>query len=327
MGMPFKISARERWEAKFRSAYPFDPEKSGETDRLRLILGVGRSGTSWVSQVLFKTPMPCRCFSEPLFHIVPPLPFQKSGDHTALGYQPFQTGHPLLRAYQLLADRQFAGTAVQTLQRNDAGWEACVVKEVHSLLGTEGLLRQWRTPTAFILRDPVYIIDSLFAAQTLQTIYLDHEVEAVQAGPFVERFVPKREAEIQRRFADAARREPRLRLILGKVLCVQLLQEMFSVLAAEFPSARVLRYEELCAAPRAGFLALAATLSIPWDDAMDAYLSHTTAADVTSSDPYSVVRNTSEQSARALKFLSASEAAACREALQAITGDNAKAAR
>ena len=299
-------------------------ESAPEPGRLRLILGVGRSGTSWACQVLFKTTLRSRCFSEPLFHLAPPLPFHRKPDHTAVAYEEIPAEHPLACAWQLLAHRKFGGPGLKTLERDDADWEICLVKEVHALLGTEGLLRLWQTPAVFILRDPVYVVDSLFAAQTLQTIYLDHELEAVRQRPFLDRFAPGRQAAVERLFADTARLEPRRRVILSKALCVQLLQEMFSVLAAEFPCAKAVRYEQLCSAPRETFQSLAAALSIPWDNAMDSYLAKTTEADATSADPYSVMRNTGDQKDRPFKFLSAAEVDLCRAAVQTIKGDSSE---
>jgi hypothetical protein len=311
-----------RWQAAFQARYPGLEAVAPEQQRLRLILGVGRSGTSWVSQMLFKTPLRSRCFSEPLFHMTPRLPFHRKGDHTAVRYENIPARHPLLRAYGLLAHRQFDPAGLHGVVRDEAGWEICLVKEVHALLAAEGLLRAWGIPTVFILRDPIYVIDSLLAAQTLQTNYLDHEIEAVQEPAFLKRFAPDREEVLRRVFAEAARQEPRRQIIQRKVLCAQLLQEMFLALAAEFPCANTWRYEQCCQAPEPSFRAIAEALSIPWDDAMKKSLAETTQADATSSQPYSIVRNTAQQTDRPLKFFSSAEAALCRAALAAIRSDS-----
>jgi hypothetical protein len=217
------------WPERIQAAYPILASAPGNPEYLRLILGVGRSGTSWVSQVLARTRRPLRFYLEPLFHIEPPLSFHETEDHTAVGYGDIGPSHPLLLAYRLVTHRQFDGRQVKVMRRDDVGWELCLVKEVHALLGTEGLLRAWKTPALFILRDPVYVIDSLFAAQTLQTHYLGHEVEAVQAPAFLDRFAPRRRETVLRLMAQAAGRGPRERLILQRVICAQLLQDMFTV--------------------------------------------------------------------------------------------------
>ena len=325
--MLLKSFRTRRWQAAFHARYAFLEDAVPEPQRLRVILGVGRSGTSWVSQVLFKTTLPGRCLSEPLFHMTPRLPFHRAGDHTAVPYEAMPPRHPLRRAYELLAHRQFDPVGLHGVARDEPGWEICLVKEVHALLGAEGLLRAWGAPVVFILRDPVYVLDSLLAAQTLRTIYLDHEVEAVREPAFLRRFAPGREEAVRRAFARTARQESRPQIIQRKVLCVQLLQEMFAVLAREFPSAKTWRYEQCCQTPEASFRAIAAALSLPWDEALARGLAETTQADATSHQPYSVVRDTAQQTDRPLKFLTGAEAALCRDALAAIRSDSSDAPR
>jgi hypothetical protein len=260
-----------------------------------------------------------RFLVEPLFHLEPRLPFHDTGDHTAVDYESFSPDHPLLSAYRRLADRRLANTDVKGLERDDDAWELCLVKEVHALLGTEGLLRAWQTPALLLLRDPVYVVDSLFAAQSLRTNYLNHEVEAVQQEAFLNRFAPGRQEAVRQFFADAAEREPREQVILTKLICTQLLHDMFIVLAEQFPFVTTLHYEEFCETPRETFRAAAQALSIPWDQGTDEYLRKTSRADATASDPYSIMRNTAEQRERPLVFLRPEESELCRSALIAIT--------
>ena len=259
-----------------------------------------------------------RFYFEPLFYIEPRLPFRRKGDHTAVGYGEFPEEHPLLSAYRLLLDRQCSGVRPDVLRRADAGWEVCLVKEVHALLGTEGLLRHCRPPALFILRDPLYVADSLFSAQSLTTAYLDHEVKAVRERSFLDRFLPGRQEMMERLFRDIRKRGRRERIVLSKVVCIRLLHEMFMVLAEEFPFVRLMRYEELCEAPRESLSAAAQALSIPWDQDMEVYLAKTMQADSTSVDPYSVMRNTAEQKTRSFRFLTSKEIVLCRSTLEAF---------
>jgi hypothetical protein len=315
----FNLTKEGRWAAKFRAKYPYADREPSESGKLRLILGVGRSGTSWVSKVLSKTTEPSRFFSEPLFHIHPQLPYRERGDHTAIGYNGSSDAGPLLAAYQLVAHRQFDGAGLPGGERNDAGWKICLVKEVHALLGTEAVLRAWKVPVVFILRDPVYILDSLFAAQTLETIYLDHEVLAVQEKEFLDRFAGGTQEAVRKALADNARWPRRRRVMLDKVICVQLLQRMFSALAVEFPRARTFAYEEFCERPMDTFQAAARALSIPWDETMAACLQESMRGDAdAASNPYAVLRNTAVQKNREFKFLSPEETALCRSTLEAI---------
>ena len=285
---------------------------------LRLVLGVGRSGTTWVSHVFSSTLQPIRYCCEPLFYLHPRLAFHRKGDHTAVGYEEFEEGHPLLSAYLRLLDRDGFGVQPDTLRRNDDDWSLCLVKEVHALLGTEGLLRHCHPPTLFILRDPLYVADSLFSAQSLGTAYLDHEAKAVQQTNFLDRFLPGRQEDLERLFWVVRHSGRREQMILTKVLCIRLLQKMFVMLAREFPCAQIIHYEELCTAPSEGLSAAAQALSLSWDHNMELSLAETSQADSISADPYSVMRNTAEQVQRRFKFLSASDIALCRAMLEAI---------
>ena len=290
-----------------------------DAEALRLILGVGRSGTSWVSQVLAKTSKPCRFFSEPLFHIEPRLPFHREGDHTATGYEKkILPDHPLTTAYRLLLAPKLKQLKAPALERNDANWEICLVKEVHALLGTEGLLRLWKIPCLFLLRDPIYIVDSLFAAQTLNTIYLMHETVLVQQEGFLNRFASARRQIVEELFHQAGGRPAREKTILQKLICVQLLQDMFGVLAAEFPWARAMRYEDVCQQPQESFREIARYLSLTWDQSMEAALMETMRETDTPADPYSIVRNTAAQNRRPLKFISEEELILCQATLKSM---------
>jgi hypothetical protein len=317
--MFFDLSKESRWAAKFRAKYPYVNREPPESGKLRLILGVGRSGTSWVSKVLSKTTERSRFFSEPLFYIDPRLPYRRKGDHTAIGYNGSYDAGPLLAAYQLVAHRQFDAPDLPGRERNDDGWSICLVKEVHALLGSEAVLRAWKTPVVFILRDPVYAIDSLFAAQSLETIYLDHEAGAVQEQAFLDRFAGAGQDAVRKALADNARWPHRRRIIVEKVICVQLLQRMFLALAKEFPCARTFAYEDFCGRPMDTFQSAASALSIPWEEAMTAFLQESTRGDgAATANPYAVVRNTAAQNNREFKFLSPGEIALCRSTLETI---------
>ena len=255
-----------RWQARLREAYPYHRPATENSGALRLILGVGRSGTTWVSQVLARMNRPCRLLPEPLFRLAPPLPFHQKWDHTAVNYEPLARKHPLLSAYRLLVDPQLDGAASNLMMRNDPGWRVCLVQEKR----------------------------------------------------FLRRFVPGREEVVERLFAEADRREHRSRVLVQKVLCVRLLCEMFSVLAKEFPCAKIVRYEALCDQPRAAFQSAATALGLPWDDGMEAFLRQTMHGNHGSDSPYSVMRDTARQAGRPFRFLSADEVALCREALSGL---------
>lgn len=312
-------SKEQRWAARFRAAHPFVESDPCNGESLRLILGVGRSGTNWISGVMAKTTAPSRFFHEPLFHLRPRLPFREIGDHTAIGYCDEQRAAPLIAAYRLIAHRRFWDPTLPGTKRNDAEWQLCLVKEVHALLGCEALLRTWNAPVVFILRSPVYILDSLLAAQTLDSIYLNHEVAAVQDPAFLSRYAAGGEDAVARILRAGARMPRRPRIILRKLICIHLLQNMFSDLAQRFPHCKAFAYEEFCARPSETFRSAAQALAIPWDGSMSAHLQSTMLGNRgAASDHYAVFRDTEAQTNRDFRFLSAAEIDLCRTTLAAL---------
>jgi len=236
--------------------------------------------------------------------------------------QALPAGHPLLASYASLTAPTFDWALLQSttvLERDDPEWQFCLVKEVHALLGSEAILREWQTPTIFLLRDPVYVVDSLFAAYSLATIYLDHEVEGVQDAAFLRRFAPRQAHLLRAFFRRTERDDDRLRVILPKLIAVELLQRMFRALAREFACAVTMEYGECCVTPADQFERAAAYLSLPWDDASERFLEETTKVRSEAYDPYSIFRDTISQRDRPLAFLSAAEAARCRAVLAELS--------
>ncbi len=90
-----------RWERRFKKRHPGLAQCPSDRSRLRLVLGLGRSGTTWLSRLLAATPTPLRFFSEPLPHFVPPI--LTKPDHGGISYRShLPPEHRLLRAYEKL---------------------------------------------------------------------------------------------------------------------------------------------------------------------------------------------------------------------------------
>ena len=291
----------------------------GTPEGLRLILGVGRSGTSWVGKVLSKTTAPTRFFSEALFHVKPKLPYRQQA-----------ITRPSAITETLMLIPCWPPTSCSRIRVSRM--RICPAKNgmtrvgrmpgqgIHALLGSEALLRAWKIPVLFILRDPVYILDSLFAAQTLETNYLDHESAAVREAAFLDRFAPGVRDAVRKALSENANSPRRCRVMLDKLICIHLLQKMFTTLAAEFPQAKVFAYEDFCQRPVETFQAAARSLGIPWDEKMAAFLQESMRGNAKAeADPYAVYRNTSTQKDREFQFLSPEEIALCRATLVGIS--------
>lgn len=316
--------ANWRWNRTVDRLYGGRNGSPADPTALRLVLGVGRSGTSWLAAVLSRTPTPLRYLKEPLFHLTPSLRFARTLDHTALGHTPELAGdHPLARAYGLLASPSWPIgllRAPECKQRDDPDWELCLVKEVHSLLATPGLLRQLGCRCLVLVRNPVHVVDSLLAAQGLGTIYLGNEARYVRKGEFLHRLEPANAEAVRAAFEradDAA--HPRLRTVGEKLLTAALVQRSLAETARELACARLLDYESLCRSPARTFREAAEFLSLEWSAEVDEFLATTGSAggDSNESNPYSVLRDTAHQLQRPMRFLSPDEVAWCEELLVA----------
>lgn len=305
------------WHLRFVLGHPHALQAS-HPDRLRLVLGVGRSGTSWVGRVLAHSETPLRYVHEPLFHVRPALSLARGRDHVAIGYtQSLPPVHRLKTTYRALSARSWPPDllrAPELLARNDQDWQVCLVKEVHALLATAPLLASLDVPCVILLRDPVYVLDSLLLAQGLRTPYLSQEAAAVQNPAFLDRYLPAERSALEAVFRRSAQLgEDRRRITAEKVLTIATLQKMLEELGRTRKNALVLHYEWLCKHPEQGLRAAAYHLSLQWEGGAARFLEETTRADNADlTDPYSVSRPTSSQPDRPLRFLDTEE----REAIQ-----------
>lgn len=168
---------------------------------LRLILGIGHSGTTWLSYVLSRTPTPIRFFMEGLYQL------DESGHSKDLSL-------PLIYD-SFLAEQPPDELARQKL-RDDDDWKFCLVKEVHRLREAELLLDYYPSSKAILLtRDPVRVVDSLLARGELKL----NEVRSKQINGILARIAAV--AEINASFKMLAKRFDSACLIAYESLCKQ----------------------------------------------------------------------------------------------------------
>ena len=309
-----------QWHQQFQRMHPKLVNQEPDTQKLRLILGVGRSGTTWLSRVLSETSTPIRFFMEGLYSVKPKLSFSEGNDHTAIKYYPkLPERHSLLSVYRSLIKPQYNWSALglnRHLQRDDPNWQFCLVKEVHSLLATEALLQFFSCPTVIVVRDPVYVIDSLFARDGLSSPYLCDESKVVRQVAFLKRFMPEQsEAILEALHKVNSIGKLREQSILKKVLTVAIIQQMFCVLADKFQCIYLIEYEELCQSSQALFRSVAEFFTLDWDDRVERFLATTTQTYSNKADKYPVFRQTSCQVKRNFKFLSFEEVNLCHQIL------------
>jgi hypothetical protein len=319
-----KRNWREReWRKAFRRAHPGLSEHTGEPERIRLILGPGRSGTSWLSSVLSRSSTPLRFVSEPLHPFRPKLPYSSTYDHTAVPYRPsIEEDSPLVRVYMALTSRDDSLSRAlpeETLRRDDKSFSVCLIKEVHSLLATEALVKTLRCPVIFLTRDPVYVVDSLMSFRGLNAPIWRDEANYVRERLFLSRFFGDEGEMIKEAYRRNDRElNRRTRAITEKVLTVAIINKMLHILSNDTDIVHHIEYEELCRKPSETVARAAEILSLEVSGEMVAYLGRTQRKKEGDVGPYSVFRETSKQPTRRLRFVAAEEAKEARGSLRQL---------
>ncbi len=301
------------WERKFSAAFNTLDEDTPRAEGLRLIIGPGRSGTSWLSRVLAKTSSPITFLNEPLHPFRIKLPYNGKWDHTAVKYsKTLSPKSPLIKLYSILLNhsdnwRQYLPAKI--VVRSDNKTKFTLIKEVHSLLATEALLNHFNCPTILITRNPVYVIDSALSLGGLKTPIWRTESEYVNDSEFLEAFNFSKKNEIietLEKFKDSP--DNRKGVIISKMVTVAMINRMLKISAQKYDNAVHITYEDLCSNPVEKFKALASFLTIEKGPDFYNLLNDSFIKKSYSYDPYSIFRNTNEQLDRPLKFLKEKEA-------------------
>lgn len=265
-----------RWMRRAASTlrrYPAQP------DRLRLVLGVGRSGTTWLASSLARSPSPITYIEEP-FRRIRPLPVFDSGDDpSAIAYSAapdtpelarLNAVAGLLSAYEPGMPLFYDDVRDRAVRREAEHAGAVIVKEVHALMGAEWLLQTSGCRAIVITRRFDRLLDSLMHHTGVGSPLFRVEYAAVTRTPFLERELPEH--------ADAARltidwierqRPPRVHDLLMSGLMIMLLQAYLTRLAQQHEHVMHVRHDDLITGnPEARFVEMARFFDIePHPDA------------------------------------------------------------
>jgi len=266
--------------------------------KLRLVLGLGRSGTTWVGSTLAKSKTPLRYFEEPLFHINPKLKFNTPPDHTAIDFsENFPENHPLVRIYRIFCHQGMKHPFLprQFVKRNDDQFDVVLLKEVHGLLGTEALAKILNIPILVITRDIFSVIDSLINAQTIDTPYLVNEYKLVQENDFLNYYFPKETKVLQAAFSQIDRvSDKEERLLLEKLITSFLITKMFEKISQKTKNILLKTYEDLCKKPNENYAQIAGFFSMDYRE--DDYIfRRKESTEDEGKGHYSLIRNTNQQ--------------------------------
>ena len=203
------------------------------------------------------------------------------------------------------------------LKRDDNNFCFCLVKEVHGLLATEALLNKLQIPTIIVLRDPVRIVDSLFDAQSMSTLYLTNEYSWIRKDTiFLDRYFAKNGHKIRSIFAKIGSwHDDRRKIIQQRILSASIVTRMLECVAKSSKAVYLVRYEDVCLFPQKYFAAMADFLGFAWTgSSVDAVLDVTTYKGEVSS-PYSIKRDTSQQIDHPFRVLTQEEVEEAKEIL------------
>lgn len=260
------------WQRRFNKTYASDTGLKGDGTRLRIVAGVCGSRIEWLSDLLRRCAPSIRFFNEPLERIDPEIVLSKSADRLALPYQKeLEPNHPLVRTLRMLTEKDNFWSKSRSTNRiteAETDWQACLVKEHHSLLASEALIRMFQAPTLFLVRDPVRTADRIFKRLGKQTNgYLDVELESMRGPVFLTRFLPNEYKPVLRALHIIEKvHSPREKRILRLVLAIALLNLMFRRLDVRYQHVTTIAYEQLFIQPKPTISRVASFMGGTWED-------------------------------------------------------------
>ncbi|MES9855533.1 MAG: hypothetical protein ABW166_02880 [Sedimenticola sp.] len=214
-------------------------QASGVCNRANMLFfgGIEYSGIDYLAQLMKKSSVPIDVHDGPLENFTPRLSFNKGEGNLALNYsKTLPHDHPLFHVYDLLTHQSIRECRKQQIPPKGKS-RFCVIKETHALLATEALLRNMDCKMLLMIDDPLSIVAQQVAAHGSDYTYLKSEADAVQQPEFLTRFLRNNYKPVRRAFHYVSKiSNPRGKDIKERILTVALIQHMFRILAARYPS-------------------------------------------------------------------------------------------
>lgn len=285
------------------------------SNRLRFVIGTARSGTSWISEVLNQGSPDHRFITEPLFHYYPIFNLSKKYDHTA---SPFMDDinhrHPIVKAYKNIVKENinfaklFKDKTEHTVKKNPKIFHFCIIKEVHSLLITEALIKYFQSPTVLISRDPIYVTDSHINDQGFKSILWRNEYEYVKNSVFLNYYFKDNKEKIMqllKRYDIFSNK--RMDIIVAECLVIALIKKMFKMISKKYVCVMNVEYSEVCKDPVKIFKKIFQHMNFEFNQNVRDFLIKTQQPKKEEYNPYSIYRNTKIQPNRPYKILNEEE--------------------
>jgi hypothetical protein len=305
------ISKFEKWYRKVDKKCNLS-ELESNTDSLKLVLGMGRSGTSWLANMIAHTSTPITFYNEPLHSFKYKLPFNQTDEYTACGYyEKLDEKNPLAVLYRLFSSKAFNFKKYNISKkqiRNDAVSKYILIKEVHSLLATEGLINFFDCNAVCITRNPLYVVDSLFSFTDINTVLWTYELAYFKNNKnFFKRFKFPNPDFLHRVLHEYdSSNGKRIDIIILKILTVAIINHMLKVFAEENKKTIHITYENLCLNPEKEILPVLDLFGFNVQGVLE-YIKESSKEVLNENDPYSLFRVSKSQPKKDFKFLNVKE--------------------
>ncbi|MES9852251.1 MAG: hypothetical protein ABW170_10505 [Candidatus Thiodiazotropha sp. L084R] len=203
---------------------------------------------SLVTQLLSQTLPNSHFIHNPLAKFEPKLTLSNQGDRLACPYHKNLAGdHPLNRILRIYAEDNLRETNHNLLlmENRSPPVTLLVLKETHSLMAIEALIRELQCHVLFYISDPVILAEQIFSREGVDTPYLYLESESIMDSQFLKRFLPNNIRAVLHAYKIIERlSSSRQRRVLKKIFTIALIQNMFSMLTVRYPElASVVDYE------------------------------------------------------------------------------------
>lgn len=225
--------------------------------RLCLLLGVGRSGTSWVGDVLAAANRENLAYlKEPLTHLSKPILFNHTPDNAALGFRrQIHAPHRLWSIMAAITQNPRSPLLAENARPFGVNSAAnrVLVKEVHALLATHHLLARGVSTVAMVRR-PLDILRGIYNTFGSDVRYLEQESIEVRKSPFLSYIGLNLRPMVLRWDGKSSAR---------LLVTIHLLHRYFRRLALQYPYLKTVRYEDLKAHPLNGFETISRHFALP----------------------------------------------------------------
>ena len=275
---------------------------------LLLVIGPGRSGTSWLAEMISNSQNNILYLNEPLSFLKLSLPFYYKYDQTVTRYKKlFHPTNPLYISYKLLSNPYFSidgNVNRERVKYIGKSTEFILIKEVHSLLATEALINHLKCPIILITRNPIYVVDSLLFLQGLKSTLWQAEKKLLTSSKFLNRIKYNNQS-LLKKFLNHYSTNNRFDIIITKIIIVSVLNKFLITLSSEYDTVKHIDYDSLCKNTNEILNNCLHFFNLKNQNIKSTINIFSTA--LATSDPYSVFKNPKEQLNKKMKFISKNE--------------------